>query len=48
MRDLHTPLEFKVLVAGGVNGINSLDSAELFTSGEVDELAASHRGGERA
>jgi hypothetical protein len=36
-RDLHGPLEIKVLVAGGRSSAstNTLDSAELFTSGEV-------------
>jgi hypothetical protein len=38
-RDLHTPLEFKVLVAAGYNSLtDTLDnSAELFTSGEVND-----------
>jgi Kelch motif/Galactose oxidase, central domain len=38
-RDLHGPLEIKVLVAGGRSSTstNTLDSAELFTSGEVVE-----------
>jgi hypothetical protein len=35
--DRHAPLEFKVLVAGGTTTDSvSADSAELFTSGEVN------------
>jgi hypothetical protein len=36
-KDIHTPLEFKVLVAGGENdSALALDSAELYTPSEVN------------